>query len=112
MASPVQQIIEPQQLLDAASQLYVSTDVWTQIQALNCANTDTGTRVITIYIVPFGTSPATSNITTPPLSILAGGNYNGRNEYGMVMNPGDSLWAFADVGAKVNIFASGLLLTG
>jgi hypothetical protein len=110
MASPVQQIIETQQLGSSAGLLYTSpSNVWTQIIALTAVNTDTATRTITLYIVPSGGSAGAPTESTPPRALLAGGGYNGQNEYGMVLNPGDAIWGVADTAAKVNVFASGLL---
>jgi hypothetical protein len=111
MASPVLQIIETQELGASPAQLYISDAVSTQIMALNCVNTDVGTHQVTIYLVPEGSAAGTSTISTQARAILAGSNYNGANEYGQVLNPGDSIWAFADTGGKVNIMASGLVTT-
>lgn len=110
MTSPVQQIIPTQRLTNSAAAYYTSpAGVWTQITALGCVNTDTSVRAITIYLVPTGGSAASATITTSARSVLIGDNYNGQNEYGMVLNPGDALWAFASTTNVVNIFASGLL---
>lgn len=114
MASPVQQIITTQSLPAAEAALYTSSalGVYTQVTALNCCNTDTGAHAVTIALVPSGQSYGNATITTKARAILPGENYNGANEYGMVLNPGDSLVAFADSANVVNIFASGLVLTG
>ena len=62
--------------------------------------------------MPSGGSAGTGNTSTPDKAILAGGSYNGQNEYGQVLNPGDALWGLADAGSVLNVFASGLLGVG
>lgn len=110
MTSPVQQIVTTQQLTAVAAALYTSpTAEWTQIVALGVLNTDTLSHQVTIYIVPSGGMVATATLTTSGYNIVAKGNYNGQNEFGMVLNPGDTLWAFADTGSVLNIFAAGLI---
>ena len=110
MTSPVQQIIETQQLTNSAAALYTSAPgVWTQIVALGAVNVDSAVHQVTIYLVPAGGTAGTGTTSTPGYTLLPSANYNGQNEYGMVLNPGDSIWALADTGAAVNIFASGLL---
>ena len=110
MTSPLQQIVETQQLTNSAAQLYISAPgTWTQIVALGAVNIDTAVHQLTIYLVPAGSAAGTGTASTPGFTLLPGSNYNGQNEYGMVLNPGDSIWALADTGAVVNIFASGLL---
>lgn len=44
--------------------------------------------------------------------VLGGDTWNSPNEYGLVLNPGDSLWGFADVGAVVNLFVTGQIFGG
>lgn len=111
--SPIIQIINSVQLSSSAAALYTSTGLWTQILALRCVNTDTVARTISLYIVAAGGPASAANASTLSLALLAnGGGYNGANEYGLVLNPGDSIWGVADVAAKVNIMASGLVNTG
>ena len=110
MTSPVQQIIAMQQLTGSAAVLYASpSGVWTQIISLGAINADTAVHSVTIYVVPNGGFAAASTATTLAFTLLPGQNYNGQNEYGMVLNPGDAIWALADTTSVVNILASGLL---
>jgi hypothetical protein len=112
MTSPVQQIIEMQQLTGAAAMYYTSpVGVWTQIISLGALNVDTAVHSVTIYIVPNGSVAGASTLSTQAFTLLPGQNYNGQNEYGMVLNPSDAIWALADAGSVVNIQASGLLNT-
>lgn len=111
MASIIQ-IVNSVQLTGSAALLYTSpAGVWTQIMKLSAKNTDTSVRVITLYLVPSGGSALTATIITGPQGIFVGATFNDPNVYGQVLNPGDALWGFADVTAKVNVFASGLLST-
>lgn len=89
--------------------LYTSpTGVWTQIVALGVINTDTAVQSVTIYIVPNGGSAGAATLSTSAFALLPGQNYNGQNEYGMVLNPNDAIWALASSPSVVNIQASGL----
>lgn len=112
MASQIAQIVETRQLAGSAALLYSSPSlISTQITALTAANTDSAPHAITLYIVPAGGSAAKATITTPARVIPAGGTYNGQNEYGQVLGPGDALWGFADTASQVNILASGIQVT-
>ena len=110
MASPLQQIVPTQQLTGAATMLYTSASgFYTQIVALNAVNVDTGSHVITLYIVPNGSTADVTTVTTNGYPLLPNENYNGSNEYGLVLGPNDALWGLADTGGVVNIAVSGLL---
>lgn len=112
MASPLQQIVKSVALTGTAALLYTSpAGVWTQIVALTATNIDASSHTITLNIVPSGGSAGTGNVTTPALGLLAGTSYNGRNECGQILGPGDALWGAADAPSVVNVFASGLLST-
>lgn len=110
MASPLQQIVPSTQLAGSAGLLYTSPPGFdTQIVALNAVNVDTSTHTITLYIVPFGEQPGAATTTTSANGLLAGQNYNGQNEYGMVLGPGDALWGQADTPSVITIAVSGLV---
>jgi hypothetical protein len=110
MASPIRQIANGQ-LGNSAALLYVSaTGTWTQIAKVTCTNTDTGTHVVTFHVVPSGGSALASNKSTITQGILPTQTWNSPNEYGLVLNPGDALYGFADTAAVVNYFVAGLLL--
>jgi hypothetical protein len=110
MASPIRQIAAGQ-LGSSASLLYTSaTGTWTQIAKVTCTNTDTATHVVTFHIVPTGGSALFSNKSTITQGILPAQTWNSPNEYGLVLDPGDTIWGFADQAALVNYFIAGLLL--
>lgn len=111
MASPIQEIFSGQ-LFNSANLLYASaTGVWTQLSKITCANSDTAVHVVTFHIVPNGGSAATSNMSTITQAILPSQTWNSPNEYGLVLNPGDSIYGFADTTAVVNVFIAGLLMS-
>jgi hypothetical protein len=112
MASPVLQIVTSQQLASTAASLYTSPiGTWTQISKLTCCNTDTGTHTATLHIVPSGGSTGASTTTTLGQAISPGQTWNSPNEYGLVLNPGDALWGYADTASKVTIAVSGTQFT-
>ena len=111
MASPAQQIVQSQQLGAAAGLLYTSPSlVWTQITALTVSNPTPSPHVVSLWIVPNGSSAGSNTVSTPPRAILAGGTYNGSNESGMILGPGDALWGAADAINSLTIMAAGLLI--
>jgi len=108
--SPVQQIINSIQLANATASLYQAPiGTWVQILSLKATNVDTVVHTVTFQIVPSSGTGTAANTSTKTLAILPGNTYLGNNEYGLVLNPGDSIWGFADTAAVVNCFASGLL---
>ncbi len=112
MASPVREIVAGQ-LANAASLLYQSPPGFaTQITKLTCANTDGSVHYITFHVVPSGSTPQISNQSTIAWPIDGSDTWNSPNEYGLVLNPGDALWGFADAATFVNVFASGVVTNG
>lgn len=109
--SPIQEIISGQ-LATGATLLYTASSVWVQITKLTVVNNDSSNRTVTFHLVPSGGAAANANRTTIAWPILAGDTWNSPNEYGLVLNPGDSLWGLADAGAMVSVFGSAILLTG
>jgi hypothetical protein len=113
MASPLQQIVSSVLLDGSPTELYVSpSGVWTQIVALTATNATFSPHTVTLNIVPLGSAAGSGNASTQTLGLLPSGSYNGQNEYGQILNPGDSLWGAADAAGVVTVFASGLLATG
>jgi hypothetical protein len=111
MASNVQALVNTQ-LSTSATAFYSSpTGTWTQLTKVLLVNTDTTSHSVTVYVVPNGNSAGTAYITTAAQALLAGQSFNSPNEYGLVLNPGDFIAAFATVGAVVNFMVAGLLLT-
>lgn len=80
-----------------------------QVLRATVYNTDTVARQITVYRVTSGGSPGTTNIILSG----AGGRVMPGQELiinalaGMVLNPGDTIQALADVTSVVNFFMSG-----
>jgi len=113
MTSPVQEIITSIQLANAAAALFTSpAGTWTQIIKLTFTNTDTVTRVVTVHIVPAGAGAGAANKSTILKAILPNDTWNSPNEYGIVLNPGDAIYGFADAASVVNCFGAGILATG
>jgi hypothetical protein len=110
--SPIQEIVSSVQLQATTAQLYVSTNVWTQIMKLTATNTDSNVHLVTFYIVPSGASVSATNMSTNGQQVLGADTFNSPNEYGLVLNPGDSLWGSADAAGVINVFASGLISFG
>lgn len=110
MASAIQGIVNTQLPASVGVLLYQSpSQTWTQIQKLLCVNTDAASHTVTLYIVKSGNSVGAASLTTPAQAILPQKTFNSPNEYGLILNPGDALWGFADLGAVVNIQVSGAL---
>ena len=81
------------------------------IQRAVFTNVDTAARTITVHRVPAAGTPAAANEVIGAFVLNAvgqsGHTYTAPELAGMVLNPGDTLQAFADVAAKVNITVSG-----
>ena len=110
MASPIQCVVEGQFLTGSAAQLYLSpTSTFTQVVKLSCSNSDTVSRAVTLYIVPSGGTVGSANVTTSARALLPGETFNSPNEYAHVLNPGDTIWGFADAPGKVSVRVSAIL---
>lgn len=74
-------------------------------------NTDTTARSITVYRVPSGGTPVSANIVIDAQTLQPAGEtgctYVAVELADMVLNPGDKLYALADVTNVVNVTASG-----
>ena len=109
MASPIQAIVNAQ-LANSAGILFTSPGgIWTQIISLTCVNADSSTHQVTFHLVPSGGSPITANKSTILQALLPNQTWNSPNEYGKVLNPGDTLQGFADAASFVNVFVSAIL---
>jgi hypothetical protein len=106
MASSVQRLVSTV-LGTSAVTLYTSpTGTWTQITKLLLVNTSGSTQTATLAIV----AAATSYTTTNAQGLLPSQSWNSPNEYGLVLNPGDGLSAFASAGSAITFILAGLLL--
>jgi hypothetical protein len=111
MASASQAIVNVQ-MSAAIVRLYTSaTGTWTQIGKVLACNVSSSPQTLTLYIVPQSQSAAINYITTDAQALLSGQSWNSPNEYGLVLNPGDSLAGVASNGAVINLFVTGLMLT-
>lgn len=74
-------------------------------------NTDSSAREITVYRVSSGDTPVSANIVIDSQTLAAAGStgctYVAVELADMVLNPGDKLYALADVTNVVNVTASG-----
>ena len=75
---------------------------------LNCANTDSVTRVLTLYAYPSGGSLSDASMLVPPIEIPGKEVfiYNER----LVLQNGDRVVAVADVAGKITVTPSSLVL--
>lgn len=113
MASPISQIVTSQFVPAAQTTLFTCpAGTVTRIDKLTVSNVDAANHTIAINVVPAGASAGSSNNTTPTQAVLAKGVFNSPNEYGLCLNPGDSLSAIADVGAVLVIAVAGTQVTG
>lgn len=77
------------------------------VKRVTFTNIDTAVRTITVYRVPSAGSPGATNTIISAYPISAGQDYSPVCLSGLVLGPGESLRALADVTLKVNAFASG-----
>ena len=100
------------QLAATATVLYTQpSNSYGQIVRAVVYNTDTVPRQITIYRVPSGGSPGTTNIVISGTGgrVMVGQDMSLSSLAGMVLNPGDTIQGLADSASKVNFFMSGYL---
>lgn len=98
------------QLAATATVLYTQpANSYGQVVRAVVYNTDTVARQITIYRVPSGGSPGTTNIVVGSTGgrVMVGQDMSLPSLAGMVLNPGDTIQGLADVASKVNFFMSG-----
>lgn len=113
MASPIQEIVQAQQLGSSAASLYQSpTSTYTRIDKVSVSNPGTTVASVTLYLVPSGFSPGSSNATTNAQAVVANGTFNSPNEYGHVLNPGDAIWGLASTSGQLVIAVAGTQVTG
>lgn len=99
------------QLGNTATLLYASpVNIATSIRKAVFTNIDTSARTFTVYIVPSGGSPATSNTIISALSLLPGQSYIASELSGLVLTTGVSIQALSDSASKINTIGSGFTL--
>lgn len=110
--SPSLEIVPAQQLAAAVATLYTSpVGTVTRIEKVTYANTDTVQHQVTLYLVPSGSAAGATNLLTNQQPIRALSPLNDVNAAGHYLNAGDSIEAFADAAAHVNIFVAGTQIT-
>lgn len=101
------QLIAPQQVANATSTLYTSTNIKTRIDALTVCNTTAGAITLTIYLVPSAGAAGDSTTVIKTLSIPANTTWAGAGVVGQIMAVGDLLRAVASAATSLTIVASG-----
>lgn len=102
-------LIEATQLGTSASSLYqVNVNITAIIKKLTITNTSAGAVTVTIYLVPSGNTPSTSNMVTDAIAIAAGKTYEAYECEGHVLQTGDSIQAFSSAATSLSIRASGI----
>jgi|ERR1700742_2706424 len=108
MTITAKQLWPETQLTTSAAVFYLSSGN-TILKQVVFTNTDTASRLITVYIVPnLGTANA-ANIIIDALSIAPGQSYIAVELSNLVLITGDSVQCKADSGAVVNSIASGFV---
>lgn len=79
----------------------------TQISTGSFTNTDTTNRSVTLYLVASGGAPSAANKLIAARTIAPGATITPIELAGRNLAPGDSIRAFADVAAKVNMVIDG-----
>lgn len=109
--------LETTLLPNAAAAQYTAQGVTSKISKLTLTNTSNAAVAVTIYLVPASGTPGSGNLLYGPISIPASGS-GGANSVdvvvaeGHVLNPGDSVQAFAGTPGVVGMRISGWQMTG
>lgn len=112
MASTINPLFNAQQL-SAAAATYFTAQVSTQILKLTIANTEPATAyTVSIHLVPAGDVAGPANLIVNERSLQGGESWDVWPAIGAVLGVGDMIAAVASVADKVNIFGSGLMVSG
>lgn len=79
----------------------------TLITSSEICNTDSTLRTYSIYVVRSGGSLSNANAIILVKPIAADASYVVAELAGLVLNPGDTIWANADLASKINFIGSG-----
>ena len=101
------QLFAPQQLTNAATIYYTSTNILTRIDKLTFTNQDSSAHTVTIYLVPAAGSPVAANLITKTYQIPAGATYNCPDVVGHILGAGGTLQMLADANTEVTAFGAG-----
>ena len=109
MAITNKALAEGVQLTNAAATYYTAPALTTTIlKKLTVTNSTAGAVSLTVYLVPSAGTAGVTNIVTSAKSIAAGAVYEAYEAENHVLNPGDTLQAFASAGASLTLRASGI----
>lgn len=111
MAFLIQPLFEPVRLTNAAAVYYLAA-ARTQIQKLTVANpSPTVTYTATIYWVPSGAGPTSSNAIETTRTVLPLETWDVFSLIGHTLGIGDSIEALASTTNVLNFFGSGLVMS-
>jgi hypothetical protein len=109
MAITNKTLVEGVQLTAVVVSYYTPAALTTCVlKKLTATNSTAGAIALTVYLVPSGGAPGVTNIVTSAKSIAAGATYEVYEAENHVLQPGDSLQAFASAGASLTLRASGI----
>lgn len=112
MAATAKRLFTPAQLGGAVATYYNAPDgTHTIIKKLTFTNSTGGSVDVTVYLVPGTGSADATNILIDALPIAAHTCYEATVAEGHVLNPEDTIQAFASAGASIDILGSGVELT-
>jgi hypothetical protein len=107
MASTWDVIIAPVMLPNSVAAQYTASTI-TVIKAFTAYNSDTSTRVITLYLVSSGGTPTATTTLLYQIPVLAHETIIVWQALDHTLAIGDSIQAFADAASKVSIRVSGV----
>jgi hypothetical protein len=109
MAVTRKRLFAPALLGNSAGNYYTAgTGVRTLLTKIVFANTDSSDRSVSVHLVPAGDPPAPANLLVKEKPVYAGETVGLPEIVGLILNPGDSLQAFADLDSKVVIHGGGV----
>ena len=108
-----QPLFAPTQVGNSAGSLYVSpTNIQTMITKLTFTNTDPAAHTISVYLgTAANDAHALRKTKTIPAAGVEGSAWECFEAEGHMLNPGDNIYAIADVASKVTAIGSGIQLT-
>ena len=102
-------VLAESQLTATAAVYYISSGVTTLIDRSTLCNTTGSAVVVTLYLVPTGSSPGAANTINSARSVAAGETYTCPEVEGHILESGDSIQGF---GLSVTLRASGRQVSG
>ena len=104
----------PGSVLTNAAAIYYTCPAATSalIKRADFTNTSGSAVTVTVYMVPFGGSPAASNTVMSAVAIAPGVTYVSPELSGQVLGPQETLQAVCSANNSVTIMVSGLTIVG